>query len=108
MLTYYGTPMNLEELQEALEAVPNHPSVIVEITNRCVWAAGNMVLNDMPGSIEVTRLPGTESREPGYIPGKEHGLSTELFGYQVTWTDDDEGIPAPIWRDQFGDLGVWL
>jgi hypothetical protein len=110
LVIYNGTPLKLAEIQHNMEQDPDIPErVIKEITERCVWAAGWSLLAEQPDTISVDRLSGENDDEPGYIPAKDSGLSTELFGFQVTWTTEDDGMCAPIYRHQIGgEFEVWL
>lgn len=111
LIHYNGTPLKMGEIQHNMEQDPNIPqAVIMEVTARCVWAAGWMLLGEQEqDTIAVDRLGYENDDEPGYIPAKDSGETSTLFGFQVTWTTDDDGITAPIYRLQIGgEFEVWL
>lgn len=115
MFVYYNSkPLKMAEIQHNMEQDPDiGPQVIKEVTERCVWAAGWISLAEQPGEISVDRLDyrdgDTPADEPGYIPAKDSGRTDELFGFQVTWFNEDEGRSSTIYRHQLGgEFDVWL
>lgn len=111
LVNYRGQDLKLAEIQQDMELNPDiSEAVIKEVTARCVWAAGWMLLSgQIQDMISIDCLGYENSDEPGYIPAKDSGETSTLFGFQVTWTTEDDGMCAPIYRHQIGgEFEVWL